>query len=208
MLEKATATRAIATRAASPARVFVALTIVPAVARALARFAEGIEALGARPVPSRDIHLTLVPPWRPQSIAQVIEKLHDAVSGTRPFRLSFGHVGYGPQARWPRLLWAECAAGDDLSRLRAALLRAFPSADERSFRPHVTLARLPHNGRSVARRHPIDAYVMLAQRVASVELFGSPPAGQRGYRLLASVPLGEEPSGSADAVAQPSDAPA
>ena len=39
---------------------------------------------------------------------------------------------------------------------RAALLRAFGQADERPFRPHVTLARLRDKGRAIARKHPVD----------------------------------------------------
>ena len=70
-----------------------------------------------------------------------------------------------------------------------ALLQAFGQADERPFRPHVTLARLRDKGRAIARKHPIDQDLALTQRVESVELMQSPPPGGSGYKVLASLPL-------------------
>ena len=70
-----------------------------------------------------------------------------------------------------------------------ALLQAFGQADERPFRPHVTLARLRDKGRAIARKHPIDQDLALTQRVGSVELMQSPPPGGSGYKVLASLPL-------------------
>ncbi len=173
-------------------RVFVGVKIAAALADELFRLAEGLERFGARRIAPADIHLTLVPPWNAESVPDAVERLRGAVAGFGGFALAFEHVGYGPDPRRPRLLWAECAADDALTPLRAALLRAFGRADERPFRPHVTLARLRDSARRVARHCPIDVPLTLAQRVTSVELFQSPPAGERGYRVLASVPLAGE----------------
>ncbi len=173
-------------------RVFVGLRIEAAIADELARLARALKPYRVRPVAAADVHLTLVPPWNAASIPEAVEKLHDAVADLGGFALTVEHVGYGPDPRRPRLLWAECAASEALTELRAALLRAFGPADERPFRPHVTLARLRGNARRVAWRCPIDIRLTLAQRVTSVELFQSPPAGERGYRVLASIPLAGE----------------
>jgi 2'-5' RNA ligase len=86
-------------------------------------------------------------------------------------------------------LWADCLATEELVTLHVALLDAFGQKDERPFHPHVTLARIRGNGRIIARKHPIDRPLSLVQRVESVQLFQSPAPGQRGYRVLASVPL-------------------
>ncbi len=173
-------------------RVFVGLKIAPDLAQEFARLARALERHNVRLVAAPDIHLTLVPPWNAHSIPEVIERLRGALGGMEPFLLQFDRLAYGPQLRRPRLLWAECAVSEELARLHAALRRAFGSMDERPFRPHVTLARLNEKGWAVARKHPIDRPLALRQQIASVELFQSPPAGQRGYRVLASVPLGEE----------------
>ena len=99
-----------------------------------------------------------------------------------PFSLKFHHIGYGPQARRPSLLWVDCAATDEFAALRNSLMQAFGQEDSRPFRPHVTLARIRDGERSAARRHPIDKDLDLVQMVRTIELFQSPPPGATGYR--------------------------
>jgi hypothetical protein len=57
----------------------------------------------------------------------------------------------------------------------------------------VTIARIRGNGSFVARACPIDRDLSLTQWVDSVELFQSPPPGENGYQVLASVRLGATP---------------
>lgn len=178
-------------QAAPLARVFVGLKIAPELATQLAQIAKTLEKLPVRPIAPADIHLTLVPPWNETSITDAIAKLSRVAGRFGAFRLTFQHVGYGPQPRRPRLLWAECAATDEIAALRAALLQAFGQTDARPFQPHVTLARIRAAGPAIARKYPIDQPLSLAQRVDSVELFQSPPPGGMGYQVLASLRLGE-----------------
>jgi len=138
-----------------------------------------------------DIHLTLVPPWNEASVPDAIEKLRRIAGRFGAFWLTFQHVGYGAQPRRPRLLWADCAATEEMIALHAALVQAYGQTDERPFRPHATLARMRANGSALARRHPIDEPLSLRQYVGSLELFQSPPRDATGYRVLASVPLGK-----------------
>jgi 2'-5' RNA ligase len=173
----------------SPVRIFVGLKIAPEIAAELARIAAGLEKLPVRLVAPPDIHLTLVPPWEEDSASEAIEKLRLVAGRFAAFSLTIQHVGYGPELRWPRLLWADCAATDELQALQTALLDAYGQTDTRPFRPHVTLARIRGNGRIVARKCPIDEELSLTQQVESVELFQSPPRGEIGYRVLASVLL-------------------
>jgi 2'-5' RNA ligase len=177
--------------AAPRVRVFVGVKAAPEIARELARLAAGLENSPVRPVAPSDIHLTLVRPWDEASIPDAIERLRLVASRFGAFWMTYQHVGYGPRPKRPRLLWADCTAGDEIAALRAALLQAYGQTDERPFRPHVTLARLRGNGSAIARKHPIDRELLLTQHVESVELFQSPPAGAGGYRILASFRLGE-----------------
>ena len=176
---------------APPARVFVGLKIAPEIANQLARLVAGLENPSIRPVAPADIHLTLVPPWNEGSIPDATAKLGRVAGQFGAFPLIFQHVGYGPQQRQPRLIWVDCAATADIAALHAALVAAFGQTDERPFQPHVTLARIRANRRTIARRHPIDQQLTLMQRVESVELFQSPPPGEHGYRIVASLRLGE-----------------
>ncbi len=174
-----------------PVRVFVGLKVAPEIASQLAGLAIGLKKFAVRLIPTTDIHLTLVPPWEEASVSEAIEKLRLVAARLGAISLTFQHVGYGPEPRRPRLLWAKCAVTDELSALRAALLETYGQDDERPFRPHVTLARIRGNGFTIARKHPIDRELSLTQRVESIELFQSPPPGGSGYQILASVRLGE-----------------
>ena len=173
-----------------PARVFVALKMVPATADELAKSAKELERFPVRLIAPADIHLALVPPWNEVSIPDAVAKLRRVADECDDSTLEVRRVGYGPEPKRPRLLWAECAATPELTQLHAMLLVAFQRVDERPFRPHVTLARLRGNGTGIARKHPIDRGRALAQRVGSVELMQSPPPGESGYKVLASVRFG------------------
>jgi 2'-5' RNA ligase len=177
--------------AAPPVRVFVGLKIAPEIASQLAQLTAVLEQPFVRPVAPADIHLTLVAPWNEASVPDAIEKLGRVSGSFGAFPLIFQHAGYGPQPRRPRLLWADCGATDAIAALRAALLLAYGQTDERPFQPHVTLARIRGDGVAIARKHPIDRPLSLSQRVESIELFQSPPAGGSGYQVLASLRLGE-----------------
>jgi len=172
------------------ARVFVALKVAPEIARDLAQMARELERFPVRLIAPDDIHLTLVPPWNETSIPTAVEKLCGVAEKAAPFSLAFVHLNYGPQPQRPRLLWAECAAGEELTALHAALLLVFGQNDDRPFRPHVTVARIRGNGAAVARKQPIDRALSFLQQVETIELMQSPPAGEVGYRVLASLRLG------------------
>lgn len=183
-----------------PTRVFIGLRVAPEIASQLAQFAAALERPSVRQVAPADIHLTLVPPWNETSLPCAISKLAGVVARFGAFPLLFQYVGYGPQPRRPRLLWAECAASDEIAALRMALLLAFGQTDERPFQPHVTLARIRAAGPVIARKHPINQPVSLTQQIESVELFQSPPAGQSGYQVLTSLRLGRSGRFSAETV--------
>jgi 2'-5' RNA ligase len=170
-------------------RVFVGIKVAPDIAEELARLVKPLEHLPVRLIPPADIHLTLVPPWNETDVPRAIEKLHKAVCGLQAFALTFAHVAYGPTRRRPRLLWAECVSTREIAEMHAWLLAAFGQAEERAFRPHVTLARLQGNGRAIADEHPFNQRLSLTQRVETIELFKSPGKGQKGYEALVSIPL-------------------
>jgi RNA 2',3'-cyclic 3'-phosphodiesterase len=184
----------VATFLAQQVRVFVGLKISPLIASQLVHFAVGLEGPSVRRVTPADLHLTLVPPWNEVSIVDATAKLANVAAGFAAFSLFFKLVTYGPQPKQPRLLWVECAATDELSALHAALLRAFGQTNHRPFLPHVTLARIRTSALAIAQKHPINQLLALAQQIDSIELFQSPPPGEAGYRVLASLRLARVPT--------------
>jgi 2'-5' RNA ligase len=174
---------------ARPPRVFVALKLAPDIARELAALAAPLRQFGIRPIGADDLHLTLVPPWREPAPELAMATLRRVVEGRPAFALRVHHVGYGPDAKRPHFLWADCESARPLVDLRAALLDVFGPRDERPFHPHVTLARLHNTVVRVVRRCPIDCAVDLTQAIATVELMQSPAPDERGYRVLMAAPL-------------------
>lgn len=176
-----------------PARIFVGLKVDPDIAAQPAALAAPLKESSARLVAPADIHLTLVPPWRETMIEHAVERLSEACSHFAPFLLQFHCIAYGPQPERPHLLWVECLVANDIAALQSMLMQAFGQENVRPFRPHVTLARIRNNGSGIARRHPIDHVLALAQLVRTVELSRSPPPGATGYQIVASAPLTGKP---------------
>lgn len=177
---------------ARTARIFVGIKIADEVAQRLAQLASPLAQHHARLVAPADIHLTLVPPWNEINTAEAIDTLRAAVGNLKPFPLKLTRLGYGPTLRNPRLRWVECAASKDLEDLRNALLTAYGTSDPRPFLPHITVARMPRNGRTIARRNPVRRAVSLAAtRATRLSGFGlariRTEAGPRGGRFSSSL---------------------
>jgi RNA 2',3'-cyclic 3'-phosphodiesterase len=173
-----------------PPRVFVGVRIAPDIAQKLAEMAQPLKADSVRLVPGGDVHLTLVPPWNEANLVDAIDKLRRAICDFDCLSLAFDVLRYGPTPRRPHLVWVECVASNELIELRTALLAAYGQRDPRPFRPHVTLARIPKDGRTFARKNPMGQNLSFSQQVTSVELFQSPLKSGSGYQVLASLPLG------------------
>jgi 2'-5' RNA ligase len=174
---------------AKAVRVFIGLKIAQDVAEALAHCARLIESEPSRFVACQDIHLTLLPPWDETCTPEAIERLRAALSGLKPFMLTFTRLSYWPSRGRPRLLCAECLPTDELKSLQQALLSAFGQTEDKPFQPHVTLARMQRGARAAAGKNEMDRELSLVQAIDSVELFQSRTRAGKGYQILASLPL-------------------
>jgi len=179
-------------------RLFLAVDLTPEVRHGLAAFLA--EELAGRPLPGRSAdprswHITLryLGPSTDEQMERFLhhlrEQLHEA-----PFVLGFGRLDAFARPRKATVLWLDVGRGaDELGRLadvaeEAARAAGF-AAEDRPFRPHLTLARIrpPRDVSSlVARVHRFP----LTQRVAELTLFESIPApdGPR-YEPVAVLPL-------------------
>ncbi len=174
---------------AKAVRVFIGLKVARDVAEALAHRARLIDSEPSRFVACQDIHLTLLPPWDETCIPEAIERLRAALSGLKPFALTFTRLSYWPSLDRPRLLCAECPPTDELKSLQKALLNAFGRKDDKPFQPHVTLVRMQRGGRAAAGKSEMDRELSLVQAIDSVELFQSRTQADKNYQILASLPL-------------------
>jgi 2'-5' RNA ligase len=100
-------------------------------------------------VRSQGIHLTykFLGEIDPSEVTLVTEAMENATQGIKPFPLQVGRLGFFPNARQPRVFWAGAEdRGGELETVHAQLDRELErlvglEREERSFKPHLTLAR-------------------------------------------------------------------
>jgi len=191
-------------------RLFLAIDLPSATRQRIATLQRelGERCAGWRWVRPESIHLTL------RFLGQVTEDVDlsmrpdwaRAAAGVAPFPARVEQLGVFPPRGRPRILWLGvqdlgAASGlDTLARsLELAARSAGFAADEREFRPHLTLARAAGHARLST---PTDRGWVDPQpfEVRELVLFRSElhPTGAR-YTALARFPLGEESVGTDDA---------
>ena len=131
-------------------RLFVALELPPQTREALAEIATRLRAASppaVRWVHPAGIHLTL------KFIGEVdramVEGIRAALAAVRsahPVETCFRGLGWFPNPRHPRVLWAGVEAGSELAELAGAIEHALEplgiARENREFSPHLTLARI------------------------------------------------------------------
>lgn len=135
------------------------------------------------------LHLTLkffggVEPERAGALSDALAR---AAAPARPFMLSLEATGVFPTPARPAVLWLGLSdQSGELARLHARLEDECAAAgsprERKTFRPHVTLARVrtaTHETRRLARQHLELAFAPLAFRVSEIVLMSSRlgPAG-------------------------------
>lgn len=164
-------------------RLFFALPCPPEVAEAICTWRDGL-ALGGRPVPAANLHLTLA--FLGQQPAARLEELQLLAAGVEasPFELRLDRLGGGRQG----LLWLEpsqmpAALAALAAELQQRLQTIGIPPERRAFRAHLTLLR--HAG-----ARPSESQPDFAWPVERFALYLSQPV-QRGvrYRELGSWPL-------------------
>ena len=177
-------------------RLFIALTLPPAVREVLAALAQPLPGVNwTRP---EQLHVTLrflgdVPVEQIEPMMGRLAKVQVA-----PFILPVEGVGTFPPNRPPRVLWIGTGSGHPRlfqlrQRIDDALLASGLQVDVRTFHPHVTLARCTENA-APAVTHWVHTHRETAAppfRVEAFDLYSSDlqPNGAV-HTLTRSFPLG------------------
>ena len=143
-------------------RLFVALEIPVAVRDTISTLISELRALESKSsakkprwVRPENLHVTLkfighIDPAQLDPIRATLAK----VCSDGPVDLRFRDLGFFPNAKRPRVLWAGTAASPNLSSLArdidTSLAKLGISAEERAFTPHLTLARCEPSAISAA----------------------------------------------------------
>jgi 2'-5' RNA ligase len=143
-------------------RLFVALEIPAAVRDYFAALINELRALESKSsakkprwVRPENLHVTLkfIDHIEPAKLDPIRATLAE-VRSEAPVDLRFRGLGFFPNARRPRVLWAGTAASQNLASIAgdvdASLAKLGIPAEERAFTPHLTLARCEPSGISAA----------------------------------------------------------
>ena len=128
-------------------RIFIALDIDDAVRERIARFMEGVQGFApdARWVKPESLHVTLkFIGEQPEPNVEQIKLALGTVTAV-PAEIQFRGYGFFPTAKSARVFWVGMESGPQLPSLAAAIDDKTASLgiprEERSFSPHLTLAR-------------------------------------------------------------------
>ena len=147
-------------------RLFTAIDIPSDVKAALAALIDRLRPLAKLHwIPVEKLHITtkFMGEW-PETRLDELTRALSAVRSSGPVEIAIRRIGWLPNPRSARMLYAGVEASEALTALAAATEQAAAgvgvAVEDRIFRPHVTLAR-------TRKRVPLDA---LKQALAEIEL--------------------------------------
>lgn len=184
-------------------RLFVAINLSSAIRGAIDEQVSVLRtaAPALRWIPPEKWHLTVrfIGEEPIERVAQIRDAIDAAAARHEDVPLAVGGIGAFPNFRRARIVWIGVAPDPRLEMLHhdieSACVALGMEPEGRPFRPHITLARVPHGIeepmlRALSRAARGVRYSGVAE-VATVDLMASElaPDGPR-YRLLHSSPLG------------------
>ena len=175
-------------------RIFIAINLPDSVKKELLSYKEKWPELSARWVLPENLHITLLflLNMSEKDLQELIIFSQNAASKHNPFEIVFSGIQYGPSPENPRMIWITLQESQELQSLQKDIQQFKP--DEKSFSPHLTLARLRQ---MEFRRIEPEERPMIQEEfsihipVNSFEIMESNLRRQGPkYTVLQSIPLG------------------
>ncbi len=182
-------------------RIFIAVNLPEEIKRKLFEIQQKWADLPVRWTKKSSLHITLVflGYVNEQDLYQVCDITKKVARSHQPFFINLNKILFGPPGRSPRMIWIEGEKNKELSNLRNNLEDALSSGklvdsepDNRSFSPHITLARIRmEEWRHLQRIPKIEEEVDFNFTVNSIEVMESQLSRDGAeYTVLESASLG------------------
>ena len=155
-------------------RIFVGIKISKGLFQEIGKWGKRYQKLDVRWVKSKNLHVTLVPPWHESEVDRVMKTLEDRAIKIKPFNVKFRKVTFGPNPKRPRLIWAEGKVPRELNELKTLLEKSLNKKPEkRDFRLHLTLARFKPKQFKDFSMKKLDDKIFWKDKVKSICIFES-----------------------------------
>lgn len=123
---------------------------------------------------SKNLHITLIPPWYERDIDSVFKKLSNPVNKTVPFKIRFQKITFGPNIKHPRLIWAEAEMTNKIYLLKESIEKTLDIEHEkRKLRPHLTIARFREDNFKFFKVRELIDLISWEMYVKSFQIFES-----------------------------------
>lgn len=120
-------------------RVFIGIKAPDEIRIQIRKWQEKHKDLPVRFIESRNLHLTLAPPWYENNIRKLVKNLQK-FAFPKAFEVSFNEISIGPLFR-PRLIWITGPQQSNFTKLQKDLARLLKRPSEKHSTPHITIAR-------------------------------------------------------------------
>lgn len=131
-----------------------------------------------------------------EDIADISEAARRICAEVEPFDIVFDEIALAPDVDDPKMIWLSGVENESLLMLRNAFEREFSEklAENKRFRPHVTLARIRRNRWATLPKEARPVFpqpISVVESVSNIVLFESTTeGGGRQYIPLDEYPLG------------------
>lgn len=182
----------------STRRLFVGIPLSGRLQKRLSSEISRFEHLPIIPTRIGNFHITLffLGFVNEEGIPEIVEALEDAVATIEPFEVDLAEIRAEPNDDHPTMIWFSGEPSEELVKLRNAVANAlaYLTPESKSFRPHVTLAKIRRGKYEALETKPdFGKTLHVIEPVDSIALFESTTVdGKRAYLPLAEFPLGEE----------------
>ncbi len=179
-------------------RLFVGIPLSERLQKRLASEIARFEHLPIIPTRKGNFHITLLFLGfvNEEGIPDIIEALEDAVTSIEPFEVDLTEIRAEPNPEHPTMIWFAGEPSEELVKLRNAVSAAlaYLTPESKTFRPHVTLAKIRRGKYEALETKPeFGKPLHVIEPVDSVALFESTTVdGKRAYLPLAELPFGGE----------------
>lgn len=150
-------------------RVFIGIKAPDKIQNQIIEWQEKRKDLPVRFIQTKNLHLTLAPPWHESNIKKLLKNLNK-FAFPKTFEVAFDQVSKGPSLR-PRLIWITGPEQSEFTKLKKEFARFLKKPKEKHSAPHITIARFKI--KEAALVPEINELIELKFDVSEITLFES-----------------------------------